>query len=515
MCSLQGAGSRRRGSHSSWAGDPGRRGGWRRVVPLAWRTRLARGALAASALALVALPAAPAPAQQVPGLPPDVNPLTPGSTVPIPGGLGLGPIELEGLRNARIFDPRTRKFTQAESMHYGRWYMSTVRLPGGKVFAAGGVTKLVKNTELFNVRPTETFDPATGHWTEHEEDVGINSSLPLYPRLWLMPNGKVFYDGNGQNWGPFGQSPDETQWALQRFYNLRTNRWEVAGPAPSGVRSGALDAMLTIKPPYRSATVLTAGGVSGPSPGSLVAQNVSNLTTVDRSGHVTNSRTSPLNHARWFSQAVTLPDGSVAAFSGGDKDEVIDPGTERAVHQIELFNPATRRWTPGPVDPRDRTYHNTAVLLPDARVLVGGHSPISNAYGYNHDNPGFANNERDASFEVYSPPYLFRGRRPRIAGVQSGISWGRRFTVRTGDAARVKSVVLSSLPATTHVLDNNQRTIQLAFRRGSGNTLRVKAPPSGNVAPPGPYMLFVNKKTARGLQPSTSVQMFLGLSTVQ
>jgi hypothetical protein len=390
-------------------------------------------------------------------------------------------------------------------MHYGRWYMSTVRLPNGQVLAAGGVTKLVKNTSLFNVRPTETFNPATGRWTQHKADLTINSSLPLYPRLWLMPNGKVFYDGNGQNWGPFGQSPDEAVWTIQRFYNLRTNRWEVAGPAPFGARSGALDAMLTLKPPYRRATVLVAGGATGPSPGSFIAQNGSSLTTVDRRGRVTHRTTSPLNHARWFSQAVTLPDGTVAAFSRADKDEVVIPGTERAVRQVELFNPATRRWTPGPIDRRDRTYHNTAILLPDARVLIGGHSPISNAYGYNHDNPGLANNERDSSFEIYSPPYLFRGPRPRIGRVQRGIRWRQTFTIRTRDGARVRSVVLSSLPATTHVTDNNQRTLRLAFKRPrrSGGTLRVKAPPSGVVAPPGHYYLFINAAPRRARRPAS------------
>jgi hypothetical protein len=372
-------------------------------------------------------------------------------------------------------------------MHYGRWYMSTVRLPNGQVLAAGGVTKLVKNTSLFNVRPTETFNPATGRWTQHKADLTINSSLPLYPRLWLMPNGKVFYDGNGQNWGPFGQSPDEAVWTIQRFYNLRTNPWEVAGPAPFGARSGALDAMLTLKPPYRRATVLVAGGATGPSPGSFIAQNGSSLTTVDRRGRVTHRTTSPLNHARWFSQAVTLPDGTVAAFSRADKDEVVIPGTERAVRQVELFNPATRRWTPGPIDRRDRTYHNTAILLPDARVLIGGHSPISNAYGYNHDNPGLANNERDSSFEIYSPPYLFRGPRPRIGRVQRGIRWRQTFTIRTRDGARVRSVVLSSLPATTHVTDNNQRTLRLvqaaaqvrrhAARQGSSQRRRRSTGP--------------------------------------
>ncbi|HEX2727634.1 MAG TPA: hypothetical protein VHN20_17555, partial [Beijerinckiaceae bacterium] len=153
----------------------------------------------------------------------------------LPGGGGIGPVELEGLRNARVFDPRTRSWSQAQHMHYGRWYPSGVRLPDGQVMAFGGVTKLVKNNQLINVKQTETFNPRTGTWTEHDEDLSPTASLPLYPRLHLMPNGKVFYAGNGQNWGPFGQSPESAAWALQRFYDLKTHRWQVVGPAPAGV----------------------------------------------------------------------------------------------------------------------------------------------------------------------------------------------------------------------------------------------------------------------------------------
>ena len=46
-----------------------------------------------------------------------------------------------------------------------------------------------------------------------------------------------------------------------------------------------------------------------------------------------------------------------------------------------------------------------------------------------------------------------------------------------------------------------------------GSTIRVAAPPSGAVAPPGPYMLFVNRSDAKGLVPSVSRQVFVGLET--
>jgi hypothetical protein len=44
----------------------------------------------------------------------------------------------------------------------------------------------------------------------------------------------------------------------------------------------------------------------------------------------------------------------------------------------------------------------------------------------------------------------------------------------------------------------------------TSHSLTVATPPSGDVAPPGPYMLFVNASTHRGLVPSVSKQLFVG-----
>ena len=64
-----------------------------------------------------------------------------------------------------------------------------------------------------------------------------------------------------------------------------------------------------------------------------------------------------------------LPTGEVMAFSGADRDEVASPGIEIPVKQAELFDPKTGDWTPVARRHRPRTYHNTAVLLPDGRIL--------------------------------------------------------------------------------------------------------------------------------------------------
>ncbi len=218
---------------------------------------------------------------------------------------------------------------------------------------------------------------------------------------------------------------------------------------------------------------------------------------------------------RWYSSGVLLPSGEVVAVSGGDKDEVIQPASETPVKEAELWT--GDEWVSLGEANRVRTYHNTALLLADGRVLVGGHSPINNAYGPTGDNttqPATGtNNLKDPSFEILEPPYLFRGDRPSISSVQKGIAWGKDFTVGSSDAGKVKKVVLMHLPTTTHITDADQRAVELDFK-AKGNKLDVKAPPSGSVAPPGYYYLFIMTDNGKGITPSNARIVQVGANTI-
>src|SRR6185436_11109003 len=77
-----------------------------------------------------------------------------------------------------------------------------------------------------------------------------------------------------------------------------------------------------------------------------------------------------------------------------------------------------------------------------------------------------------------------------ISSAPSIIQYGNTFTVATPDAARIASVSLIALSAVTHAFNENQRFVPLAFEQASGS-LNVRAPANGNLAPPGPYMLFI------------------------
>jgi len=84
-----------------------------------------------------------------------------------------------------------------------------------------------------------------------------------------------------------------------------------------------------------------------------------------------------------------------------------------------------------------------------------------------------------------------------------------------GPASAIDSVVLVRNPSVTHLVDADQRNVVLKVLSRQGSTLRVAAPPNGAVAPPGPYMLFVNRSDAQGLVPSVSRQVFVGLGGLE
>jgi len=133
----------------------------------------------------------------------------------------------------------------------------------------------------------------------------------------------------------------------------------------------------------------------------------------------------------------------------------VTPGFEEAIKQVEIFNPTTKTWRTDATMNRIRTYHNTATLLPDARVLIGGHAPLPWGYqrnkvgqdpllptrpyagGQPNNQPSSNNDGRDPTFEIYTPPYLRMGvpqpSTPRTATCHP--SYGGHMVVQLDHAA--------------------------------------------------------------------------------
>ncbi|HEV2378201.1 MAG TPA: choice-of-anchor D domain-containing protein [Terriglobia bacterium] len=180
----------------------------------------------------------------------------------------------------------------------------------------------------------------------------------------------------------------------------------------------------------------------------------------------------PMNIARQNENLVLLPDGTVLAVGGGGGGgRYTNP-----VYQAEDYNPTTNSWTLLASQQIQRTYHSTALLLPDGRVFSGG-----------SDNGVQAT---DHKIEVYSPPYLQNGTRPSITSSPSTLSYGQQFTIVTPDASSITRVALIKVESTTHATRFEGRFVDLSFTVGNGQ-ITATSPPSGNYAPPGYYYLDI------------------------
>lgn len=189
-----------------------------------------------------------------------------------------------------------------------------------------------------------------------------------------------------------------------------------------------------------------------------------------------------MNFARSYHTMVLLPDGNVLVTNGGQTTNSV--GLDTAVFQAEMWSPATQQFSRLASMVTPRLYHSSALLLPDGRVLVAGGGRTTG---------GTAPTDQ-LSAEIYSPPYLFKGARPTISSVPSTLPYAANFTVTTADALQISSVAMIRLGAVTHAFDQNQRYVPLTFQQVTGG-LTVQSPTSGNLAPPGYYMLFIVNST--------------------
>ncbi|MEO7476112.1 MAG: galactose oxidase early set domain-containing protein, partial [Gemmatimonadales bacterium] len=147
---------------------------------------------------------------------------------------------------------------------------------------------------------------------------------------------------------------------------------------------------------------------------------------------------------------------------------------------------ATESWSTVADESGPRTYHSTALLLPDGRVLSSGSGEGGGVT--------LANSEFTA--QIFSPPYLFnpdgtRATRPTITSAPASVAYGQPFTVQTPDAGSVGRGTLIRLSSVTHAFNQSQLIYPLTFTSAGATSLTGVGPADGNLAPPGPYMLFL------------------------
>jgi hypothetical protein len=352
-------------------------------------------------------------------------------------------------------------------------------LGDGRVFVYGGQDEKADDNALIEFwhNDTGTYEAVAPTCSIGGGPVGdcrnmhySDNTLPvpgapaLYPRMIQLPDGRILHAG-----------PEPETWIFDPKAPATSPNWTyVTSNLQNQYRSYGSVVLLPLLPQTNyQPVVMTMGGMGD----TVVATNTTELIDMSEANPMWVAGPA-MSAPRVEMNAVLLPTGKVLVVGGSANDE--DHTTESLT--ADLYDPLTNSFTQVASNSWAHLYHSTAVLLPDASVVLSGGNPQQGSF--------------EARMEVYKPPYFFNAdgslaTRPSLTGTPATITYGQTFQATTN--GNIASVVLIREGAATHAFDMSQRLIGLNFAV-NGTTMGIAAPPNSTIAPAGPYLLFVVDK---------------------
>ncbi len=215
-----------------------------------------------------------------------------------------------GIQKTTLFDPSTNSFTPVQDMAHGRWYPTVTLLSDGRVMAFSG------SDENANTNQTvELYTPGSG-WSS---PVNAGWTPPLYPRMHLLPSGKVFYSG-----------PSATSY----LFNPSNQTWSTVANTKLGAdRTYGSSVLLPLTPAnnYEPKVLILGGGNSATATTELIDLGSSSPSW---------SWGPDMSQPRIEMNAVILPTGDVLALGGSSHDE--DAST--ASLNADLYDPGSNQF---------------------------------------------------------------------------------------------------------------------------------------------------------------------------
>lgn len=412
-----------------------------------------------------------------------------------------------------LYSPRQRRWVETTRLNRnpgqpntprsgGRWYPGLVALGDGSALALFG--HLDRDDTRHRNNLPERYIPGRQFWqnlpavlSNPGEPGGGGRRYLFFARGYVLPSGKVFL-------------------ATPMPVNFATT----AGGADGAHFSTALDVGSGV---YTTPRAATADGVDGdwtfpsvllpllPRDGQYNARILfwagiqPRIIDTDATApdwvNTADRVASVKNRNRIYGQAILLPTGQVCMVGGmhvvGKNADSDGPAiAEDPMLQVETYTPsidwntntysnAGGAWALDVANAAHaRNYHSSALLLPNGKVWVGG----GNVKGQSGD-PATVGIR---SIELYEPAYIAVPGRIAIQSAPPLLTYGNQFEVGLDRAAtNVARVAIIRNSSVTHSTDNDQRYVGIEIVSRSGNSIQLRMPPNGNVAPPGYYMLWV------------------------
>lgn len=372
-----------------------------------------------------------------------------------------------------------------------RWYASAQTLADGSVFVASGSLNGLDPSVLANNNPTYEMLSPQGISSGVSVPMEIlikNQPYYMYPFMHLLRDGSLFV---------FTSKSSE-------LFSVRTNTIIRTFPdLPGDYRTypntgGSVLLPLSSANNWNPTIVICGGGAY---------QDITSPTDPS-CGRISPLAANPtwemdsMPEGRGMVEATLLPDGTVIWLNGANRgaqgfELARDPTYEALIY--DPMKPLGQRFTIGASSTIARLYHSVALLLLDGTLMVTGSNPVEQPILTPSAKNPFVTEFR---VEIYTPPYLSganANRRPTNIVLSSkalranGMTFNIRFNVPPG--AQGAKVSLYHGGFVTHSVHMGHRMAFLdtaGWRTGgTSQSLTVTMPPNNNIAPPGPYVIYV------------------------
>ena len=365
-----------------------------------------------------------------------------------------------------MYSPKYDAWTTQAQMNIPRGYQSSATLSNGNVFTIGGSW-----SGGTGGKNGEVYSPFDDVWS-------LLPNAPVDPMLTGDAQGVYRADNHGWLFGwkdgyVFQAGPSV---AMHWYGTDLANGGSVEDGGP---RTGDTDAMCGDAVMYDAVAgkILALGGAVDYQ-GIDATANAFIITIQDHTTPANVQQINPMWYQRIFANGVVLPNGHVFVTGGQVYGQPFSDDTAQLTP--EMWDPVTttfRQLAPMAIP---RTYHSTALLMADARIISGG-GGLCGACATNH---------YDA--QVYTPDYLLNpdgslATRPVIEQSTYQVNVGGTITATTDSLVTDWSML--RLGSTTHTVNTDQRRVPLTAT-AAGNTYTMQVPGDPGVLLPGYYMLF-------------------------